>query len=235
MAYSRRKSLEEKRNRRKAFVFFFLTIFTIVVLFFYGLPIVIKYAAFFADLGKSSQPVELSDNTPPPPPYIESLPSHTNQEKIEIKGSTEPGATVKVFINKKSEELISNSDGKFVTAFTLRGGLNTISVLSIDSSGNESKKTESEIILDKEKPNIEISTPADNSSFSGPKQRQLVIEGSIDNDAKLSINGRWVVVESNGTFSYATSLEEGDNNFTFSAEDEAGNISEKTLSVTYTP
>jgi len=235
MAYSRRKTIEEKRNRRKTFIFFFLTIISIVLLFFYGLPAVIKYAAFFADLKNSSRPVELSDNTPPPPPFLESLPTHTNEEDIEIKGRTEPGATVKIFLNKKEHELLANNEGGFNLSLTLRDGSNKISAIAIDTSGNESQNTQFVITFDNENPDIVITKPEDGSSYFGPKQRQLTIEGITEGNAKLSINGRWVVVDSNGKFSYAATLDEGDNNFTITAEDEVGNSSESSISVTYTP
>jgi len=235
MAYSRRKTIEEKRNRKKALYFFFLTIVSIVLLFLYGLPAVIKYAAFFADLGKSSQPFEFEDSTPPPPPFIESLPTHTNDERIDLKGRTEPGATVRIHLNRKEEELIANNEGGFELSLELRNGTNTISVIAEDTSGNESQYSEILIIFDDEEPDIEITKPQDGDSYFGPKQRQLIIEGATESDAKLNINSRWVVVDSDGSFSYATTLDEGDNNFTISSEDEAGNISEKSLSVTYTP
>jgi hypothetical protein len=131
--------------------------------------------------------------------------------------------------------LLANNEGEFNLSLTLRDGLNKISVIAIDTSGNESRNTQFEITFDNENPDIEMIKPDDGSSYFGPKQHQLIIEGITESNAKLSINGRWVVVDSDGTFSYAITLEEGDNHFTITAEDESGNTSEKSISVTYTP
>jgi len=60
-------------------------------------------------------------------------------------------------------------------------------------------------------------------------------EGKVEENAKVQINDRVVVVESDGTFSFVTTLSEGQNNFTVKAEDEARNKVEKNLKVTYAP
>lgn len=234
--YSRRLKTEEYKNKRNAFLFVFLTIITILFIFFFGLPSVIKFAAFLTEINQSSTPVDINDTTPPPPPRLESLPVSTKEEKIEIKGSTEPGAKVTIFINNKEEELVSDSDGKFGITYSLIKGENFISAKSTDNSGNESQKSDiQKIILDTEPPELEIKKPSDGSEFYGSRQRQLVIEGITEENSKVQVNQRQVVVESNGEFTYTTTLQEGDNNFTVTTEDSAGNKTEKSFSVKFTP
>ncbi|OGM21546.1 hypothetical protein A2771_01045 [Candidatus Woesebacteria bacterium RIFCSPHIGHO2_01_FULL_38_26b] len=232
--YSRRIKTEENKNKRRASLYIVLTVGIIILFFFFGLPLVVKFAAFLNDLRTSSSPVEISDTTPPPPINLDPFPEFTNENEIEIKGSTEPGATVKLRANNEIVELIANNEGQFTYNFNLNDGQNTISAVAIDSAGNESGKSELFTInFDEVPPELTINKPTDKAQFYGPKERQIVIEGKTEEESTININGRLVIVESDGSFAFASTLTEGENNFTIKAQDPAGNISEKILSVSY--
>ena len=234
--YSRRLKTEEFKNKRKAIFFIFLTLASLIIIFFYGLPAVIKFAAFINELNQGSLPVEVKDTTPPPPPRLTSLPKATNNERIEVRGNTEAGAKVTIYINGKEEEILSDSSGNFNLSLKLIKGDNYISAKATDGSGNESQKSDTQkITLDTEPPLLEIIRPDDNSEFFGSRQRQLIIEGKTEETARVQINQRQVVVESEGNFTFSTTLQEGENNFTIIAEDEAGNQTESSLSVSFIP
>ncbi len=232
--YSRKVKTEEKKNIRKAVFFGLLTLISGLAFFFFGLPAVIKFAGFLTELNTSTTPVESSDNTPPPPPRLEYIPTFTNELSVEIKGSTEAGITVVIFFNNKQEELLTNNEGQFTYKFDLNKGKNTISILARDNAGNESQKSEiQEIVFDNKPPELSITKPENESSFYTAKERQVVIEGTTEEDCSVNINGRQVVVESNGSFAFATTLSEGENNFDIKSQDEAGNTSEQSLSVSF--
>lgn len=232
--YSRKSKTEEKKNIRKAVFFGLLTLISSLAFFFLGLPTVIKFASFLTELKTSTTPMESSDNTPPPPPNLESLPAFTNELSIEIKGSTEPGITVILFLNNKQEEQLTNSGGEFSYKFVLNDGKNTISALTKDNAGNESRKSEiQEIIFDNESPNLTVTKPENGSSFYTGKERQVVIEGITEEYCSVNINSRQVVVESDGSFVFTTTLSEGENIFDIKARDEAGNTSEQSISVNF--
>jgi len=233
--YSIRLKTEERKNIRKAYL---LIAITFVLLFFianYGLKLATKFSDFLLEIKKGSEPVEISDTTPPPPPTFESLPSTTNQDTIEVKGLTEAGSTVSIVFKGKKEEIIANNEGKFLLTLKLSEGINRITATSTDKSGNVSQKTEVEITLDKTPPSLDITKPQDKSEFFGSRQRQVIIEGKTEENAKVQINDRWVVVERDGSFSFVTTLSEGENKFLIKAEDEAGNKTEKTITLSYSP
>lgn len=234
--HSRRAKTEEKKNVRSAFVFGILTLIALFLLVGFGLPAVAKFAAFLTDLRGSSRPVEFADTTPPPPPRLEPLPSAVNTFTVEVRGNTEAGATVTLFLNNKEEELLANNSGEFSYSFSLNDGENTVSVMATDNAGNESQKTEIyNIIYDNEPPILEVSKPEDGSEYYGSKQRQIVIEGNTEEGVQVKISGRHVVVSSDGSFSFATTLSEGENKFDVIAQDEAENTTEKAITVNYTP
>ena len=234
--YSRLRITEEKKNLRTAVVLGILTFILIIGVFIFGLPTVAKFAAFLSDLRKSGEPVEVNDTTPPAPPRLDSLPEATNKTSIEISGSSEPGATVVLTFNKDAREVLADNEGSFRFTFELKGGENTLLALTKDASGNESQKTdEITITFDDEEPSLNISSPSEGASFFGSKQRQIVIQGTTDAKASLSINDRFVLVEEDGSFAFATTLSEGENTFNLKAQDQAGNQTEKTLKVSFSP
>jgi bacillopeptidase F len=213
-----------------------LTIVSLILVVVFGLPAIAKFAGFLTGLRKSTQLVEKSDTTPPAPPRIEPLPEATNVLKLEIKGSTEPGASVVLFLNNKKQELVANRDGYFSYDFSLNQSENTISALAQDSAGNESQKTETyTVIFDNVEPSLEITSPEDGSEYYGAKQRQVVIEGKTEERVTLKINDRLVIIDEDGSFAFATSLSEGENTFKILAEDQAGNSTETSLTLHFTP
>ncbi|KKQ85773.1 MAG: bacillopeptidase F [Candidatus Woesebacteria bacterium GW2011_GWB1_38_8] len=235
MIYSRRLKTEERRNKKKALLLSLLTIFTILLIIFFGIPVVVKFTAFIYELKGSSEPIEITDNTPPPPPRFESSDIATNQDSLEIKGRTEAGASIVLTINRKKAEVLADSEGQFSYTLSLEDGENVISATARDNSGNESQKTEITIVYDDKPPTIEIINPKEGSEFYGSRQRQIIIDGKTEDGAKLQINNRLVIVDSDGTFSFTTTLTDGENIFNIKADDMAGNSKEEKLTVKYLP
>ncbi len=230
--YSRAATVEERRNVRSAFILILLTVVAIVGLVTFGLPTVAKFASFVADLKKSNQPVDKNDTTPPAPPTFSQLPEATNQQKIDITGNSESGATVSLSVNGSSEEAVAGSDGTFTFSVNLQKGQNTFWATAKDKSGNESQKSKIiTILFDNEAPAIDITEPSDGQSFNGTRERQITIKGKTEPKSTLTINDRLVKVEDDGSFVFATTLNEGDNSFNFKSVDLARNNSEKTLTV----
>lgn len=236
MKYSRLASIEERRNRRRAFFFTFLTLLSLLALIFFGLPAIAKFAAFLTDLRKSSLPVDKNDTTPPAPPRLASLPEATNKAEIELSGITEEGAIVTLFINGKEEEIVANSEGNFAFSFTLEKGENEVYAKAKDAAGNESQPSSVQLVIfDNEAPPLTISSPLDGAQFFGESQRQLSIRGTTEAGVTLTVNDRIVKVEDDGSFVFVSSLGEGTNSFNFKSTDKAGNQTEKTISVNFSP
>ena len=234
--YSRLSRVEEQKNIRSAIKYIILSIAALLAFFFFGLPAIVKFAAFLSDIRQSGEPVIREDTIPPVLPRFNSFPEATNQIKVEISGTTEPGATVILYLNNSEEEILANNEGVFTYAYLLKKGENTISAIAKDSSGNESQESQVyKVTYDNEPPEIEITNPEDGGEYYGSKQRQVVIEGITEENANIKINDRIVVVESDGSFSFATTLSEGENTFTIISEDVAGNSSEETIKLHFTP
>lgn len=234
--YSRLKRAQKKKNILSALIFFLLSIGMVILLIFVGLPLLIKYTSFVSDIKKSSEPIAREDTTPPPPPRIDPIPDYVNELELKVSGSSEPGSTIRVLYNSNDKDVLANSEGSFTTTVNLKKGENRISFQAIDTSGNESQKTRQySVTYDNEPPELTIISPEDGKTFYGNSQRKLNISGSSDENTKVYINDRIVVVDDSGNFIYTTSLSEGENVFKIVAEDEAGNQQEQSLTVNYSP
>lgn len=213
-----------------------LTGVTIVLLFFFGLPLVIKFAAFLTDIRKTSTPIEKNDITPPAPPQLSNLPEATNETSLLVEGVSESGATVEIFLNDKKTEVVADEAGVFTTKLTLLDGENTIYALARDKAGNESQEAKKiTVVFDNEDPRLEVISPADGEEFFGSKNQKVTIEGVSETGAALTINERFVGIGEDGSFSFSATLNEGENVFTLKASDKAGNATEKSLILRYTP
>jgi hypothetical protein len=233
--YSRKLAVEEKKNKKRAIYFSFLTIVLILFMFFYGLPGLVKLASFVYDLKKSGEPVESSDTTPPPPPRISTMPPYTKDKDIQISGASEAGSTVTIKIDGHSDiEVTADSEGKFSQTYSLSEGENLFSFVAKDKAGNKSQETKVyKVILDKKAPEVSISSPSDGQSFTGSSNSQLSVNGKTEAEVRVQVNGRYAIVNSDGSFSITIGLLQGLNIITVKVTDLAGNSTEKVLSVNY--
>lgn len=234
--YSRLASVEQKKNKRTAIIFAGLSVVLIVFLAFFGLRFLGQVTGFFENVESSNSQVNSDDVTPPAPPRLNYLPEYTNKEELVLEGTSESGSTVVIALNDTTKEVITDAQGLFSATLRLQKGQNNISAKAIDINGNESSETpHSSITFDDEKPAIEVIKPKDGDKFYGNKQRQITVEGKTEADATLTINNRVVVIGSDGVFRFTTNLGEGQNSFNIKSTDQAGNQTELTINVEFTP
>jgi bacillopeptidase F len=234
---SRLSKKQEEKNIRLAVFYIFLTLIIAFVLVFVGIPLLIRMAIFLGTLRTSSKMPEKGDTIPPTPPRIVAPFEATNSARLSLEGYTEPGANIKLFNSGLSfGEVLADNDGVFtIENLELTSGRNEITAIAKDGAGNESQASIPIIIeYDTSEPELEISQPEDGQTISGV-ENQITIEGKTEEGAKLTINGRLVIVGPEGEFSYEHSLDEGENVFTIVAQDKAGNQTEKEVKVTYSP
>lgn len=232
---SRLRRKEEARSLHQAFLFGILTIILLLLLIFWGIPTLIRMAIFLGNIRGSSLPVETEDTLPPTPPALSPLPSATNSAKVNLRGFAEAGSTVEIFLNNISErKLIAEKNGTFVASeITLNSGRNEIAAEATDNAGNTSQKSGKIVIFyDITPPELTISEPADRSYFSG-MENQIKIVGKTEEDITVTVNDRFVIVGSEGNFEFVFTLSDGENLIRIVATDQAGNKTEKELTVSY--
>lgn len=79
---------------------------------------------------------------------------------------------------------------------------------------------------------LRVDSPADQSTVSNAK---LTVKGKTVAGAEVFVNEKETVADSQGNFSLTLQLEEGENSIFITVTDEAGNLAEKEIIVTYAP
>ncbi len=237
-SYSRLSRRQEKENLRKAFIYFILAIVLMGATLFLGIPVIIRVAIFFTEIRGSSLPVEQTDTLAPSPPRINTLPEATKTAYINLSGTSEAGSTVEIYINdQKVDSIVSDSNSSFSTGkLRLEEGRNSIYTIAVDHTGNQSSASEKHYVwYDEKPPELEITSPQDGANFYGEQEKSITIQGKTEPEVSIALNGRIIIVNSEGEFSTSLSLNEGENQILVVAQDRAGNETEKEIKVIYFP
>jgi len=232
---SRLQKIEEKRSLHQAIFFFLLTLILILVIFFIGLPLLVKFSVF---LGKRQETPSYPKNNQfliPIPPHLNFGVSATNSALFNLSGSAPAGMKIKIFLNEELiKEVTANNNGEFyLTKINLKEGKNTFRAVSVVEE-KESEPSLATVIYKKTPPKLEIKQPQNNADFYD-EEREIIIEGITDPQTKVTINEHLAMVDNEGNFSLRFTLNPGENDFKIIAEDEAGNQNQNQLKVNYTP
>lgn len=152
------------------------------------------------------------DSTPPSLILTAPTVSLTNQTTVVVAGTTEVGARVWV----EGVEVLVDGTGAFSRTVTIVEGPNLLDVVAQDAVGNSATATRL-VARDTQAPVISVELPA--LAGSTP----LVLTGSTEPGATLTLNGSPLTVGSDGSFSASVALAEGANALLFVATDAAGN------------
>lgn len=231
------QKIEEKKSKRQAIIFSFLTLVLIVGVIFLGIPSLIKMAVFLSNLRSSGQSIETSDTVPPVPPRLQPIFEATQSAQISLSGFAEPGTTVKVFRGSQEiGEALVDKDGQFIVIdIGLKSGENNLKTQAIDSAGNESKFSPTiSITLDKTPPSLKVAEPTDGEEFFD-EGKEILVAGETEPGAQLTVNGFYTIVDTEGNFAKRFELSEGDNDIQIVVKDKAGNQNQANLTVRYTP
>jgi len=190
---------------------------------------------FFGLISTISRPKEKADTSAPPPPYFYNAPTITNKKELLLKGFSEPDSKVTIFANGPQVGSV-NADGIGTFTFdnvVLIDGRNTVFAKAEDAYQNQSEKSQIlEITYDTQKPKITITEPKDGAIVRNLNQR-VVVKGSLDKKCEVKINDKLAVVSASNTFELLLGVTGGAIEIKVEATDEAGNISDETIKVTY--
>jgi bacillopeptidase F len=154
----------------------------------------------------------------------------TNQSTITVEGQASPTTQVHLF-NKGLEVATTTArvDGTFSVDVTLENGENILTASSSADKGSTKPSDPVKIILDQAKPELTITT-ADSLKTN---QQAVTIEGKASDQhlSEVTINGQKANVTDDGSYSLDVLLNNGENIFTVTAKDRAGNETSKVVTV----
>ena len=227
----------EKESAKQAFKYLFLIFLVLFLMVRFGLPGLIRLAAFISDIRSSGEPIEKQDQIAPRPPSLNQIPEATFSAEIDLSGFAESGTTTQLYVRGITvADSVANNEGEFeFLGVHLREGENEIYVTSKDDQGNVSDESISyTITVDNEPPMLSLETPSNGDKFFD-NENPITVKGVTDEDAELRINGRFIKIKSDGLFETSLSLSEGDSEIEVIAVDEAGNKARETRTVNYSP
>lgn len=225
MAYSRFRRHQEREQKRRLTLGIIGTVGVLVFLALFGVRILIGFSLLVDKLRGGSPEQSTISESLILPPILYPLPEATPSASLTVEGTGQTGATVILYVNEgEAKKTIVTSDGSFhFQDVTLTEGINTISAKQKGEGDTTSELSNVLTVrVKRTPPALELTTPQDNATVTGDSNL-VRVSGKTEEDASVSINGRFAVVHSDGTFSYDYPLSSGDNTLRVVATDPAGN------------
>ena len=224
---------EEKVLIRKIFYLTIISIVLAVILFTLGIQILGRFADLLEIIFPNRGNQQTIESSLPTPPLIDKLPAATNSARLIVSGFATGASYVDIY---SDEQKVGDSEvvnEKFIfDNLELKNGENNISAIAKTASGKISSSSATfKIILDIEKPSLEIETPIVGQSFSG--NNRIKVSGKTDSDSQVYANGFLANVDPSGKFEVYVPVLEGETTLEIKAIDEAGNVISETRKITY--
>ena len=228
---SRLAKKQQKKLTKQTILLVVMSIIVVALFVFVVVPNVIR---LFFKMIDSGSPFEQQDTIPPQPPMIQSPTDATSSAKLKISGYGEPEAEVVFVINNKEQDKEKiDQEGEFEALVKLNLGENELNLYSVDKAGNESLSRSFNILVDTQKPTIDLESPEDGQKFEDEQNRVIEVKGTTEAKAKVYLNGRMTTADSEGNFNHRYRLEEGENKLEIRAVDKAGNEEKTEITVEY--
>ena len=207
------------------------------LLFKYGIPLISDASFLFGRITSTSNTNDNQKNNDVdfiPVPDLDSLPKATKEESVTVSGTSISGLLITLYVNGNKEgETKVNDDGTFEFSIDLTEGENIIKVKAVKDERESEFSNSITIAYIKEGPKLSIDAPTENSEIKG--QNLIEVRGKTDPDTKVTVNDFQAVSTSDGSYSYFLTLKDGGNEIKVVATDLAGNKTEKTINVSYSP
>ena len=236
MVPSRLRRVEEKTAMRRMGLAVIGSIALLLFVAIFGLKILIGFS-LLVDRIRGTAPQTQTNDVTLQPPVLNPLPEATNSATLIISGKGTAKATLTLTVNDKEYKKTKvGDDGTFsITDIPADEGDFTASAKISDDKNNVSQASNMiSTTVDRKPPKLDVSDPEDGKTVNDGTHK-VSVQGITDEDMKVTINGRIVVVKSDGSFTYAFALNDGENKLEIVSRDDAGNETKVTRTVTYQP
>lgn len=234
-ARSRLYKRRESRSKKNLLLTIFGIILIIAVAIKFGVPMIINFTLFVSGSKDFDQNAKIKDNSFIPAPFLNPMPSATNSAEIILSGVASSNQTINLYVNDALVDKVkAQKNGNFSFIHTLSENENTIRAKA-ETNGKESEFSLAlNISYKKSPPSLNIASPTDGQSFS-KDQNTVEVKGETDTQTKVTVNDFWAISDQSNKFSYILPLKNGENSIKIIAIDQAGNKTEKSIKVTYSP
>ncbi|MFH1827497.1 MAG: hypothetical protein ABH812_03665 [bacterium] len=220
-------------KRKKALIYLAIILIVAFAIFTVGFKLIINGSVYIANMFGNKTDTGQYQNETLAEININEIPSATNSSQLKISGNTYNIDSIIIFLNNEEIKTLSISSKNEFSALidNLVNGENKVYFVGEVKNSSKRKKTDTYSIVSKtSKPKIEVSSPSDN--LITPKS-EIRIVGQTDPNVSLRIGGFPTSISSTGNFDQSVQLKDGENKIIITAEDEAGNSEELTLTIIY--
>lgn len=206
----------------------------ILVFIFFGVKLLVNFSLFVEKKNDVSAN-EQSNNEIMVAPILDPIVSATNSASIDVTGIAGSGDYVTLYVNGKQ---LKKADIKDDNTFAFRDvdldkGDNIIKAKAFNDDKKESKFSDSEsVTYSNKQPSLSVDFPSDGETYH-KDNNPLQVRGKTDKNVRVTINDFWAMVNDDGNYYYNLPLQNGDNQITVVATDDAGNKTTKSLKVSF--
>lgn len=237
MHESRLNSSIKRKAIHNVLLVLFGFILIIIILVIFGTRILIGFSLFVGKLHGSNwnaSTIAQQANTYVAPPIVNPIPDATNKNQIDISGTAQKNETISLYVNNQLVDKTSTgSNNQFqFSSVALQSGQNTIKTQA-ESNNNKLSSFSNTFTITylKGPPSLTITQPQDGQTFTIGNSPSISIQGQTDPGVKITVNGFWAIVDSQGKYNYLYTLKNGDNDIKVVATDAAGNQATKEIHV----
>ncbi len=208
----------------------------IFILLRYGIPFISDTSFFVGQVtqGTKSDLKKSQKDNFVPSPSLDPIPQATKDKSLKVTGTALPDLRIELYLNgSKEEEIKSDENGTFEFQIELTEGENIIKAKAITDSGQSEFSDSLSIAYKKSNPSLTIDHPNDQDSINGGGT--INVSGKTDPGNSVAVNDFLAIIDSSGNWSYDLTLAPGGNEIKAVATDQAGNRTEKTIHVNYSP
>ncbi|MFI5205337.1 MAG: hypothetical protein ACHQVK_00170 [Candidatus Paceibacterales bacterium] len=226
----------QQKSQKKIIWNVILTVVVLYLIFFWGLPALIGGLSVFNRFKPSNTTAQNApENATLAPPVLNIPYEATNSAQIRIPGYASPNIKVNIYLDDNLQTSVtSGDDGSFQSdPISLNLGTNSIYGKTADDKNRESLPSKPiTITYSNDKPKLNISSPDDGTQIKGG-DKKVTVSGQTDPDDSVTVNGQTVIVQSDGSFSISTGLNDGDNQIVIVSTNSVGNTTQVQRKVTY--
>jgi hypothetical protein len=225
---------QQKKYFHQIILYLFLLILIVIFIATVGIKLIINITLYVAEITHQNRDKSIQQTTETEfllPPEISDLPNATNSAIILITTKATSGKNLSIYINDQLKKEILLQEDSVESEIELSPGENSIYLLLKDPKTRETKKSVIyKVIYKNKKPFLEITSPKDQEKFS---KEDIQVMGKTEKEVFVRLNELPIVTDTEGKFSYNLKLKEGENKIIIVAQDIAGNIETKELTVIY--
>jgi len=234
-----RRQAEEKQTAvflRWQIVIIFLLIIASGIIY---LVVVFPFLVQWTGQLNSSKYVAPDRSVRPQTPLFDTPSSYTNVAELTLTGYGTPSTQIQFILNgddatKWRTPVAQNGEFSFI--LPLEEGENTLQAYSFDNAGHSSGETkEYRVVLDTKPPEIDLEAPENHQEFHGRTQQQITIKGHTEPGARIIVNSQGTRADVDGYFELSYRLQDGPNDLHIQASDNAENLTDIQIGVTFSP